>query len=49
MRRITDSLGLDDGLGTPQSATGSAPQRASGSASRRRRNRRRRSSSRAAA
>ena len=43
MRRITDSLGLDDGLGTPQGATGSAPQQASGSASRRRRNRRRRS------
>ena len=48
MRRITDSLGLDDGLGTPQRSAGSGgstPQRASGSASRRRRNRRRRSNS----
>jgi len=43
MRRITDSLGLDDGLATPQRSAGSTPQRTSGSASRRRRNRRRRS------
>jgi ATP-dependent RNA helicase RhlE len=43
MRRITDSLGLDHGLGAPPRTTGSTPQRAPGSASRRRRNRRRRS------
>jgi superfamily II DNA/RNA helicase len=43
MRRITASLGLDDGLGTPQSSAGSASQRPAGSGSRRRRNRRRRS------
>jgi len=39
MRRITDSLGLDDGLGTP-----ARPAAAAASPSRRRRNRRRRSS-----
>jgi ATP-dependent RNA helicase RhlE len=43
MRRITASLGLDDGLGTPQRSAGSAPQQPAGSGSRRRRNRRRRS------
>jgi ATP-dependent RNA helicase RhlE len=43
MRRITDSLGLDDGLRTPARSSGSTPQGSSGSASRRRRNRRRRS------
>jgi ATP-dependent RNA helicase RhlE len=43
MRRITASLGLDDGLGTPQRSAESTPQRPAGSGSRRRRNRRRRS------
>jgi superfamily II DNA/RNA helicase len=43
MRRITASLGLDDGLGTPARSAESTPQQPAGSASRRRRNRRRRS------
>jgi ATP-dependent RNA helicase RhlE len=43
MRRITASLGLDDGLGTPARSAGSAAQQPAGSGQRRRRNRRRRS------
>jgi superfamily II DNA/RNA helicase len=43
MRRITTSLGLEDGLDTPQRSAGPAQPQVSGSASRRRRNRRRRS------